>query len=75
MRIETAKLDSLVHKCWALREGSKEVHYYQALNWGPGHVELAIEQLSDEYYNYRAHQMATPETIAAVYGNAGVTPW
>jgi len=68
-------LDSLVHKCWALRDGSKGAHYYRALNWGPVHVELAIAQLSDEYYNYWAHQTATPETIAAVYGNAGVTPW
>jgi len=37
-------------------------------------VELAIAQLSDEYDNYWAHQMATPETRVAVYGNAGVIP-
>jgi hypothetical protein len=41
-------LDSLLHKTWLLRTGTRENGYYMALTWGPGAMELQMPWLSQE---------------------------
>jgi NAD-dependent dihydropyrimidine dehydrogenase PreA subunit len=41
-------LDSLLHKTWVLRTGTKENGRYTAMTWGPGASELQMPWLSKE---------------------------
>ncbi|MBN1190390.1 MAG: 4Fe-4S dicluster domain-containing protein [Dehalococcoidales bacterium] len=41
-------LDSLLHKTWLLRTGTRENGYYTAMTWGPGASELHMPWLSKE---------------------------
>src|SRR4030042_4027642 len=41
-------LDSLLHKTWLLRTGTKEDGRYTAMTWGPGAMELQMPWLNKE---------------------------
>jgi ferredoxin len=54
-------LDSLLHKTWVLRRGTKEEGYYQALTWLPGALELQMSWLSKDLLELHARMSPIDE--------------
>ena len=66
-------LEGLMHKCWVVRDGSKEDGKYLLDAWGPGTYERQGRYFTTEYMQYIGN-LGTQETLERIYGRPGMTP-